>query len=480
MKTILAFPLVLIFSAVVDAQVHQYMPGEQQIPNQPGLMTAQNPAQQTAPAMRATDLLQEANTRPAMQLEQFKQLALAANPTLKQAEALIRHSAGRAHQFGLWPNPTVGYEGAEIRGGSFQGGEQGAFVQQTFVLGGKLGLRRNVFKQQQREDRIGAAEQRVRILSDVERSYYAALSAQELVHVRRDLLGIATDAVETAHQLANVGQADAPDVLQAEIEEEQAQVEYTTAQRNYIHDFRALAALVAKPGLLLAPLAGDLESPPKIDPGGIIARILENSPEIKRAQQGIARAQAEIKSAKREAIPDLTVQAGLQQNFEPLNEMGGKPVGMQGFVTAGVALPIFNRNQGNVTAAEADRERAQAEAARVRLSISLRAEGLLQDYLSAQEAANRYKNDMIPRAERAYKLYLAKYRQMGAAYPEVLVSQRTLFQLRASYVSVLQSIWSAALALENYTLSGGLDAAMSSGTTSTTINLPGLGAGGGQ
>lgn len=476
MKTKITLPVILACAATLaSAQMHhQHMPG------QPMPKAIGNLARQTGPESPAEDLLKEANTKPAMQLRQFEQFALRANPTLGQAQALVRQSAAQARQAGLWPNPTVGYEGAEIRGGSFRGGEQGAFVQQTFVLGGKLGLRRNVYRQQRREDRIGVTEQRDRILSDVQQSYYAALAAQELVNVRKQLLGIATDAFETVHQLANVGQADAPDVLQTEVEREQAKVEYITAQRTYIQDFRALSALAGKPGLPLARLNGNLEKPPEIDPKQIVGHILQNSPELKRAQQGIARANAEVKSARRESIPDLTIRAGLQQNREPLNEISGRSVGVQGFVTAGVTLPIFNRNQGNVAATAADRERAQAEVTRLRLSIRQRAERLLQDYLSAQAEANRYKNEMLPRAQRAYELYLAKYRQMGAAYPEVLVSQRTLFQLRASYIMALQAVWSDAIALRNYTLSGGLDAAMPSGSTSTTINLPSAGTGGGE
>jgi len=95
--------------------------------------------------------------RPAMRLEEFQQFALAANPTLRQAGALVKQSGALAHQAGLYPNPMVGYQGDQIRGGSFGGGEQGAFVQQTFVLGGKLGLRRDVFEQQRRSDEIGVS-----------------------------------------------------------------------------------------------------------------------------------------------------------------------------------------------------------------------------------------------------------------------------------------------------------------------------------
>lgn len=54
-------------------------------------------------------------------------------------------------------------------------------------------------------------------------------------------LSLATDAVVTVHQLANIGQADAPDVLQAEVEAEQAKADYATAQRDYIQAFQSLA-----------------------------------------------------------------------------------------------------------------------------------------------------------------------------------------------------------------------------------------------
>ncbi|HEY3455485.1 MAG TPA: TolC family protein [Bryobacteraceae bacterium] len=393
-----------------------------------------------------------------MRREQFEQFALAANPTLQQAGALVRESAGRSRQAGLYPNPTVGYQGDQIRGGAFGGGEQGAFVQQTFVLGGKLGLRRDVYEQQRRSEEIGVSEQRHRVLADVGQSFYSAFAAQEIVHVRERLLALARDAVTTARQLANVGQADAPDVLQAEVEAEQAQVDYTIAQQAYTKMFRRLAAVAGKPDLPVAPLAGDFEHPPSIDADHVVNQIVENSPTVKRAQQELVRAQAEIKSARREVVPDLQIRGGVQQNFEQLPEFSGRRTGVQGFASAGIDLPIFNRNQGNVAAAGAGLERAESEVSRVRLSLRHDAEPLLRDYLSYQMQAARYKNEMIPRATRAYDLYLAKYRQMGAAYPQVLVSQRTLFQLQVGYIHALENVWTNAIALENFALTAGLSA----------------------
>jgi cobalt-zinc-cadmium efflux system outer membrane protein len=79
---------------------------------------------------------------------------------------------------------------------------------------------------------------------------------------------------------------------------------------------------------------------------------------------------------------------------------------------------------------------------------------------------------MLPRAQRAYELYLAKYRQMGAAYPQVIVSQRTLFQLQVAYIRVLQDLWRNMVSLQNFALSGALESPRPSGTLSTTTTLP--------
>jgi cobalt-zinc-cadmium efflux system outer membrane protein len=451
------------------------MPGMQMPPPQSEDRDApkqgpKHPPGETRPQSTMPDVLQETVGRKALRLQDFEELATS-NPTLKQASDLVRRTAGQAKQAGLYPNPSIGYEGDQIRGGDYHGGEQGAFVQQTIVLGGKLRLRRQALQAQQREDELGAAEQRSRVTSEVAQSFYAALAAQETVRVRHNLLKLAQDAVTTAHQLANVGQADAPDVLQSEVEEEQAQLDYVTAQRNYIQQFRGLAAVAGQPGLPLARLEGKLEEASPIDPQVAVQTILRDSPTVKRAEQGAVAAQAQLRSARRESVPDVTVRAGLQQSYEAMDQTG-RPVGLQGFGTATIALPIFNRNQGNVQAAEAELERAQAEVSRVRLSLRQLAEPLVQRYLTSQAQAARYKQEMIPRASRAYQLYLDKYRAMAAAYPQVIVSQRTLFQLQVSYIQVLQELWTSAVMLQNFNLTGALNAPISSPGPVGAISLP--------
>jgi len=497
MKRIVAGAVVAVLLGIgARAQIHEHqnMPG-MQMPSQPSpghqqavekmemhspqdigfevrsLQEPENPNQKTGSNLPVPDLLQAAKAVPATSLDEFEASALKNNPTLKQAEAITAVSAGLARQTGLWPNPSVGYQGEQIRGGSFGGGEQGGFVQQDIVLGGKLGLRRNVLEQQRKADEIGVQEQQLSVRGAVKVQFYSALARLRIVEVQRRLLDTAMDAATTAHQLTNVGQADAPDVLQAEVEAEQAKLDFVKAQREYIQAYENLAALAGEPDLPLSLLKGDLYHPPLIDTERYLDDLLENSPSLRRAQREAVRTDAALARDKREVVPDLSLRAGVQQNQELLQPSMHR-AGVQSFATAGIQIPLFNRNQGNIQAAKAEAEHGRQEVERIRLQLVETARPLLQQYLISQLEEERYRTQLIPRAQRAYELYLGKYRTMAAAYPEVIVSQRTLFQLEHGYAQTLAELWTVAVRLQSYLLADGMSAARPSGSRSTQINLP--------
>ena len=187
-------------------------------------------------------------------------------------------------------------------------------------------------------------------------------------------------------------------------------------------------------------------------------------------------AQARLKDAKRESVPDLQLRAGEQYNGEQVSE---NPV------KASRSAELRKRwDQHSALEPEPGQHRSARKpklSARIKMSCAssylLRQEAapLAQSYDSAKFEAERYKTQLIPRATRAYELYLKKYQNMAQAYPQVLVSQRTFFQLQISYLMALHDVWRNAIALQNYTLSGGLHTPMSSGSSTTTINLPNAG-----
>src|SRR5207302_712575 len=383
-------------------------------------------------------------------------MALQNTPTVGQADANIKSAEGRKKQSGLSPNPTVRYQGEQIRGRPFHGGEQGFFIQQDIVLGGKLGLNRQIFDQELKQAETEVEEQKMRVVTNVRMSYIQALAAQQMLELRHNLSKLADDAVETSHQLANVGQADAPDVLESEVEAQQAQLAVIMSEQNQQRVWKALAAVVGNPRLPLMRLEGQLEDTPPVNADELVEKMVDESPAVRIAELGIKRTEAALARAKRETIPDLQLRGGLQHNGELLSN--GRPVGLQGFADVGLRIPLFNRNQGNIAAANADAERGKREVERVKLVLRERAASVVQNYTFSQTAVDRYKNQMIPRARKAYEMYTKKYQEMAAAYPQVLIAQGTLVQLEVSYITALENFATSSLSLESYLLTDGLEA----------------------
>jgi cobalt-zinc-cadmium efflux system outer membrane protein len=384
-------------------------------------------------------------------------MALANNPTLGQAKAGVTAAAGRTRQAGLWPNPTVGYTGEEIRGGSYGGGQHGVFIQQNVILGSKLGLDRKVKAEEGKQAEAESEEQRLRVENGVRIAFYQSLAAQQMAETRKTLSGLAKDAVETTQQLFNVGQADQPDLLQAQVEADEADLAVIAAEQDQLRAWRVLTAVVGKPAMAVAKLEGNLEDLPQIDADQMMETILRDSPAVKIAQLEVSHADLEFTRARREVIPDLSLRAGYLNNREDVGSTPPKAVGSEGFAEVGVNLRIFNRNQGNIEAAKADRERAQLEVQRVSLTLRRLAAPVLQSYSTSRSVVERYRVRTLPNAQKAYELYLHKYHEGAAAYPQVLIAQRTLFQLQTSYISSLENAWMNVAALQGLLLTDPLD-----------------------
>jgi cobalt-zinc-cadmium efflux system outer membrane protein len=446
---------ILLGSALAGADARaQEMPG---IPSgahqhQHGEMT---PLQAIYPRMGRA---QETAQGPLFTLEQAQHIAAETNPTLRQAEAEIRAAKARQQQARLFPNPTIGYVGDEIRGGSINGGKQGFFLQQTVVTGGKLARSRDVFTKEMQLAEIEAEEQKLRVESAVKTAYLRVLSAQELLDMRRELARIDQDYAETQRRLFNAGQADETEVLDAEVEAQRQRTSARIQENTLREEWRSLAAVIGRPDLPEAIVSGDLEHNwPELNEEQVVEKIAAESPATRIADTAAARAQAEIVRAKREVIPNLQLRGGLEYNNEPL---GTAPhaIGWEGIAEVNAQLPIFNRNQGNISAATAELDRAQLEKQRVALTLRERAATVVDEYANARIMATEYREEILPRATKAYTLMFQKYGLMLAAYPRVIQSQRKLFELQAEYIAALESVWTTGIALQGFLLTDGLEA----------------------
>jgi outer membrane protein, heavy metal efflux system len=385
-------------------------------------------------------------------LQELEEMALRGNPSLPQAAAGVRSAEALRRQAGLYPNPVVGYTGEDInRGAVFNYGEHGIFVEQRFVTGGKLGIARRVAEQGIAQSEAERGAQRQRVVNAVRSLYYQALGEQRLLQVRKELAAIASRAVQTTRELQNVGQADRPDTLAIEVEAQRLELGLVTARNAWERTWRQLAAVTGNPELKPAELAGNIEDLPKLTFEDALARLLTESPELRIAETVTARSTLAVDQARRAVVPDVVVRAGAHYNKERL-EVNNRAVGWQGSAEVGVELPIFNRNQGNVAAARAEAERARFAVERTRLDLRSRLAAAFREYQDAVAAAERYRTTMIPKAQEAYELYQRSFRQMAAAYPQVLIAQRNLFQIQEDYSQTLIGAWQRAVEIQGLLL----------------------------
>ena len=410
------------------------------------------------PVVPKLGMTQSMAKAPLVRLEELEQMALKGNPTLLQAATEIRSATGRKLQSSLWPNPTAGYTGEEIRGGSFGGGEQGFFVQQDVILGGKLGLNRKIFAQEVRQAEAENDEQRLRVTNAVKIQYYQALAAQEMVGMRKEISRITSETAKYSRQLFNIGQQNETEVLRAEVEAQQTDLAVISAEHTRRRAMTTLAAVVGKASVQGATLGGSLEENlPELDEQQLLDALLRESPAVRIAQVGVARAEAARARARRERVPDLVLRGGLEQNLEQV-ETTGRPVGLQGFAEVGVRLKLFDRNQGNIQAAQADLERSEAEVKRINLVLRERAASFVENYRTAKIVVDRYRTEILPRAQRAYELIYKRHGLLQASYPQVLLAAHMLFQAETDYIQNLDTLWANSIALQGFLLTDGLEA----------------------
>lgn len=109
------------------------------------------------------------------------------------------------------------------------------------------------------------------------------------------------------------------------------------------------------------------------------------------------------------------------------------------------------------------------------LQLRERAAGFLQSYKTSRAMAERYRDEVLPRAQQADEAFEDRYDETYAAYPQALVAKRTWYQSQAGYIAALEGVWTNALALRGFLLTDGLEAPARSGEMDRPlreVNLP--------
>jgi len=387
-------------------------------------------------------------------LGDLEQMALERNPTLFQAATQIGISRAKALQAGLYPNPTIGYQGELIgakneAGRSTAGEFQGGFIQQEIVTAGKLRLSRAKYQQEARAAEIQAMAQQLRVVNGLHIAFYEVLAAQRLIEIHGELVKNADDGVKTTEELVNVGQANEPDFLQAQVDANRERVALVAAQQRYRRSWEDLVTQVGAPELPPTPLTGQLEPDgPALDWEAELCRLLQESPEIQFAQAEVVRDRITVRREQVEAIPNIGLQAGTGHNFETPGTVTN--------VQVAIVVPLFDRNQGTIRQARSDLAQAQAEVARVELSLRRRLADAFSRYETSRASVHDYRERSLPTSRRAYEMYQEYFKNRRAAWPQVLVAQRTYSQMSNDYANALLDLRRAEVEIRGLLLVDGL------------------------
>jgi cobalt-zinc-cadmium efflux system outer membrane protein len=434
----------------------------------PSLVVAQQPGPSGATGPHGNDLRIAAEAQPAplpddqpqplppgeaimpagMTLAELEEMAVRCNPTVAQAANRVAAVRGHWVQVGLYPNPRAGYIGAEI-GNEGQGGQQGSFVGQEIVTAGKLRLSRNVAEQEIRQAEWVLQSQRQRVLTDVRRSFYDVLVAQRKMELTEQLLRIGEEGVRSTEALVKAKEAARADTLQAHIEAESARVLLQRTRNQHVAAWRGLAAVVGTANIPPQRLAGEAwDGLHELTWEDTYNRLLAESPQLAVARAGVARAQATVARECAQRVPNIDMQLAVQYDNATKDTFAT--------VQAGVPIPFFNRNQGNISKAQAELMAAQNDMQRVQLDLQQRLAAVFEQYTSGRYQAEKYRGDILPSARKSLDLANKGYQQGEYNYLFLLTAQRTYFQTNLIYLDALRELRTAAAAIEGNLLSGSL------------------------
>ena len=378
-------------------------------------------------------------TQP-LTLLSLERLALTRHPELGVSAARIDAFRGAHRQAGLYPNPHAGYHATEV-GNLGTAGQQGGFVGQRFITGGKLELDQAVAARQieQSNRELDTAAQR--LLNDVRVRFHEVLIAQRRIELMTELVRVVSESVDASRRLFDGKLVGRNELLQAQIRLDSSEIQLESAHNDHVASWRRLAAAVGDSELQPTGLEGELEADlHEYEFDERLAVVLSASPELAAEEAQVHVAESKLLRASREWIPDIDVSTSIRYH----NITKSDVVNIQ----AGMPIPIFDRNEGNVDRAQADVVAARWAVERIRLQLMDRVASEFRRYADARVAYQRYRDGIVPQATESLKLTQQAYAAKQVGDVELLKAHETYIRMHLAQLDALRDMRISQVALE--------------------------------
>lgn len=400
-----------------------------------------------------------------LSLEQAIVQALEHEPALRASRYDIEAARAMRLQAERRPNPSTTFERRDEPGGTDS--LTSISFEWPLDLSRKDG-RVAVADREVQATEFAARDQERLLAAEVRMRYGQVLSAIRDLTIGDELLS----ALRRQHDLigARVGEGASPplerDLVAVELRRLEAE--------QFLRAGRADAALIElkrllglEPGstltvretledLVRRDLAIPESSTPPTNTSAASDATVNDRPDVREADARVQEADARIDRAHREGGFDASVFGSYMRMDAGFPQMGVGPAGTLervraqfNYVAFGgkVSLPIRNRNQGEVAAAEAGRLGAEARRDAVRLTAKTELEAARARDAAAARAVAVYTSDAQQLARRNITVVAQTYELGRATVFDVLAEQRRYLELEQAYTDTLREAFDARAAL---------------------------------
>ena len=375
-------------------------------------------------------------------LEELLDYAMKNSPEIVQATADVADAHGRWVQVGLYPNPTVGFQGDQMLDQGFAG-QLGGYFNQSIVTAGKLKIARSVAHFDFLNARAHLRKAEVDLARRVRANYYATLVAAENVRVGRLIVAFTDEVYRRQVAMVKNGSSAAFEASALLAITGQAELGLSQARNRHTSTWKQLAASINAMDLPPAPLAGRVEeNVPRYRYETLRDQMLAIHTDLLVARNSAAQAQRTITREQVKPIPDIQNQFYFQQDTQ------AKALGLQNFqmgAQIGVAVPFFDRNQGGIMSAKAQFARATAEVPRVQNVLVGQLADAYERYETSRQQASLYRERILPNLVTAFRGVYQRYQVEPdkVNYNDIVTAQQNLVTQLGGYLQALQSQWQA-------------------------------------
>lgn len=364
--------------------------------------------------------------------ERAVSIALAHNPELTIARQRIEAATGVAIQARLWSNPELegAAEDVPVNGGGLSRSENSIGISQTIPFPGKKKQASRAARFAVRASEFDYRAAEIALIRDVTLAFDRVLAAERRQELAAELVRLGESLATSARQRVEAGAATAQEELRAEIELEAMRTSLSGSEAERAQARQILAELMGQPEARDAQLAGTLATAPA---AGLLSdvsgeRLLEH-PRLEAAAANVDRAEAELRRARLEPYPDVTLGVAGGRN-------GATRESLMEFRIS-VPLPLIDRNQGGAREARANVEIARAQAAATGQRLWREVQSAQARLRAAALQVAAYRERILPKSSQALELTQSGFDEGKFGFLDVLDTQRTAAQARLTFTEKL-------------------------------------------